>query len=201
MPSTFNEYLKSKFIARIFWSRGLGLALKIDDYISAGCIGAVFRATETSSRRPFAAKVVLKTPSWRQETVFHDLLSAHPNIITLYDVIEYENFGLLILDYCDGLDLHHSVHDSPAFAGNTEAIKHVFLQIIDAVQYCHENNVYHRDLKLQNVLYDPHTRQVFLTDFGVSTNQSWSAEHRTGTVRSMSPGEFQIDLPLKSQSF
>jgi len=175
------------------------LELRIDDYINAGCIGAVFRATETSLGRPFAVKIVSKTPRWALEGFFHGTVSAHPNIVTLHSISENKDFGFLVLDYCDGLDLHRSVYYSRAFAGDTNAIKHVFLQIIEAVQHCHQNTVYHRDLKLGNVLYDSRTGKAFLTDFGVSTNESRTTEYRAGTVRSMSPREFQIRLLLKSQ--
>jgi len=199
MKSGLNSYLKSKFMGA--YIRTPRLELRIDDYISAGCFGAVFHATETSSRRSFAVKIVSKTPNWRQEATFHRSLSTHSNIITLHAVGENGGFGCLIFDYCDGSDLSSSVYGSRAFAGDTETIKHVFLQIIDAVQHCHKNTIYHRDLKLENVLYDSRTGQVFLTDFGVSTNRRWSTEYRAGTVKSMSPGQSQINLLLKPQWF
>ena len=194
-----SSYLKSKFMGACI--RTPRLVLRMDDYISAGRFGTVLHATETSSVRSFAVKVVPKTPNWRQEATFHRSLSAHPNILTFHAVGENEEFGFLIFDYCDGSDLSSSVYGSRAFAGDTDTVKHVFLQIIDAVQHCHQNTVYHRDLKLENVLYDSRTGQAFLTDFGVSTDRRWSFEYRAGTPKSMSPGQFQIDLHLQSQSF
>lgn len=187
MRPAFNRYLKSRFTGATIMAPPL--VLKIDGYIGAGYIGAVFYATETSSGRPFAVKIFKKTPYWRQEATLHRFVSAHPNIITLHTTTEYGDFGLLILEYCDGPDLHRFIHHSHAFAGDTTAIKRTFLQIIDAVQFCHQNTVYHRDLKLENVLYDSRTGEVFLTDFGVATDRGWSTD-RAGTVRSMSPGEF-----------
>ena len=70
--------------------------LRIDDYISPGCFGVVFRATETSSGRYFAVKIVPKNPHWRQEATFHHSLSAHRNIVTLHAVVEIKEFGCLI---------------------------------------------------------------------------------------------------------
>ena len=189
MQSGPNNYLKSKFMG--VYIRTPRLVLRIEDHIGSGRFGDVFRATETSSGGSFAVKIVPKTPYWALEAIYHGVLAEHPNIITLHSISENEDFGFLVLDYCDGLDLHRSVHYSRAFAGDTDAIKHVFLQIVDAVQHCHQNTVYHRDLKLENVLYDPRTGQAFLTDFGVSTDDGWSTEYRAGTVRIISPGGFK----------
>lgn len=173
--------------------------LKIADCIGAGAFGIVFRATETSSGRTFAVKIVSNTPCWRQEAIIHYSLPVHPNVITLYTIAEFKDYACIVLDYCDGPDLYHLVRSSDMFAGDTDAIKRVFLQIIDAVKHCHDHFVYHRDLKLENVLYDSHTGQVFLTDFGVSTDQCLSTEYRVGTVKNMSPGKFQIDPLLLSR--
>jgi serine/threonine protein kinase len=45
--------------------------------------------------------------------------------------------------------------------------KAIFRQLVDAVQFCHQNGVVHCDLKLDNVMYDPETSKVTLIDFGL----------------------------------
>ena len=47
---------------------------------------------------------------------------------------------------------------------------YVFKQIIQAVQYCHQNLIYHRDLKTENIMVDKY-RRVKLIDFGFSVRQ------------------------------
>jgi serine/threonine protein kinase len=37
-----------------------------------------------------------------------------------------------------------------------------------AIGYMHSNNKVHRDLKLENILYDPELKQVKIIDFGFS---------------------------------
>ncbi|GMM53928.1 cyclin-dependent protein kinase-activating kinase [Maudiozyma humilis] len=43
-----------------------------------------------------------------------------------------------------------------------------FLQIAKGLEYIHACGIIHRDVKPQNVMVDPHTRQLKITDFGIS---------------------------------
>ncbi len=45
--------------------------------------------------------------------------------------------------------------------------KYYFMQIVNGVEYCHENLVTHRDLKLENILIDE-SNTVKIADFGLS---------------------------------
>lgn len=49
-----------------------------------------------------------------------------------------------------------------------EEAKSIFYQLIDAIKYCHRKQVVHRDVKLENVLYDSASNKVKLIDFGFS---------------------------------
>ncbi len=68
------------------------------------------------------------------------------------------------MEYAEGGDLLQLVKQQKRL---TEAeSKPIFKQIVEALKYCHNNNVLHRDIKLDNILI--HENKVKLCDFGVS---------------------------------
>ena len=46
----------------------------------------------------------------------------------------------------------------------------LFRQLVDSVDYCHRNHIYHRDLKTENILIDNNSHLTLL-DFGFSIKQ------------------------------
>ena len=47
--------------------------------------------------------------------------------------------------------------------------KFLWRQVVQAINYCHQRNVTHRDIKLENILLDETKQRVKLIDFGFST--------------------------------
>lgn len=177
--------LKSKLLGRQIYDE-----LYVEDYLAHGSYGAVFRVADRAGVRQLALKVMHRSSQWEEESTLHYFLSNHPNIVTLHENIELGDYAASLLDYCPGGSLHELIYDRCAYAGDSARIKSAFLQIIDAVDHCHTNYVYHRDLKPLNVLCNEDGSRVFLTDFGLSTRDDASHEHSRGTVAYMSPGTF-----------
>ena len=51
---------------------------------------------------------------------------------------------------------------------NKESIKKIFFQLIDAVDYLHENGILHRDIKPGNILINENSLEIKLADFGMA---------------------------------
>ncbi|KAJ7204836.1 kinase-like domain-containing protein [Mycena pura] len=87
----------------------------------------------------------------------------HPNIVRLYDVVETDKFFGIVLEYASGGELfdHILAH---RYLRERDAAK-LFAQLISGVWYMHQNEIVHRDLKLENLLLD-RNRNLIITDFG-----------------------------------
>ena len=47
--------------------------------------------------------------------------------------------------------------------------KFLWMQVVQGIYYCHQRNVAHRDIKLENILLDETKTLVKIIDFGFST--------------------------------
>ncbi|MCD9560109.1 CBL-interacting serine/threonine-protein kinase 1 [Datura stramonium] len=134
--------------------------------LGQGNFGKVKYAKHTDSGQSFAIKILEKnrihdlriTDQIKREIRTLKVLK-HPNVLAsktkIYMVLEYVNGGELF--------------DRIASKGKLSEAqgRKLFQQLIDGVSYCHDKGVFHRDLKLENVLIDG-GRNIKITDFGLS---------------------------------
>lgn len=87
----------------------------------------------------------------------------HPHIIHVYDVMDIGDKVFVIMDLATGGDLLVYIK-ARGFVKESLSRK-IFLQLLQAIKYCHINGVLHRDLKCENILLDE-GNNVKITDFG-----------------------------------
>ncbi|CAH0554861.1 unnamed protein product [Brassicogethes aeneus] len=87
----------------------------------------------------------------------------HPNIVTVHKVLEVNSIIYMFMDFCKNGDLLEFIRLKGALS--EDKAKWIFRQIVDAVQYLHNLDVAHRDLKCENVFLMGDNR-VKLGDFG-----------------------------------
>ena len=49
-------------------------------------------------------------------------------------------------------------------------MRSLFHEILEGLHYLHQNNICHRDIKPDNILYDKDKKHIKIIDFGVSNN-------------------------------
>lgn len=157
----------------------------LNNYILGKTLGAGYHAKvklASLNGSQVAAKIFKSTHSLasNMKTLKHEISVMqklnHPNLVNLVEVIpngtytkkngsNYEALGI-ILEYCAGGELFEYVANSGRFS--EEVARTYFHQLIDALEYLHNNNIAHRDLKPENLLFD-HQFNLKVADFGFAT--------------------------------
>ena len=112
----------------------------------------------------------------------------HENIMKLYEVIDSPKNIYLILEYINGISLSDYIKKCPELRIKEEKCKEIYFQIIKAINYCKSKNIYHRDIKLENILLIEE-KKVKLIDFGFSIKcpKNTYQKFLCGTPTYMSP--------------
>ncbi|KZL80966.1 camk camkl protein kinase [Colletotrichum incanum] len=132
--------------------------------IGKGSFGKVYLATHKLTN---GSKVVLKSANKGDSNlareIHHHRQFVHPHIARLYEVIVTENLVWLVLEYCAGDELYNYLLEHGPLP--VHKVQKIFAQLVGAVAYVHQQSCVHRDLKLENILFDKH-ENVKLVDFG-----------------------------------
>ncbi len=184
-------------------------SLELVEVLGVGGYGVVYRAEDTFSSSPKSYAVKCLSHSYShssrqrqlhiREITLHQIASAHPNVASLHRVVEDHRHMYIIMEFAPDHDLFSQILHSCRYLGQDHLIRHVFLQLLDAVEYCHTLGIYHRDLKPENVLCFDNGLRVAITDFGLATTDKVSSEFRTGSVYHMSPGTSYTLLFVKGR--
>lgn len=92
-------------------------------------------------------------------------LLKHPNIVRLHEVLASKTKIYMVLEYVTGGELFDRIASKGKLTEGQG--RKLFQQLIDGVSYCHNKGVFHRDLKLENVLVDA-KGNIKISDFGLS---------------------------------
>ncbi|KAK6035046.1 kinase domain protein [Cooperia oncophora] len=149
------------------------------ELIGDGKFGRVYAVREKSSGNEFAAKFIrIKQQADRQEVEREvSILTQlrHPRIAQIYDAFYTPNNEVvLIMEIVRGGELFDRVADE-SYVLTELAVVMIICQLCEAIDYIHEMNILHLDIKPENIMCVSQTgNRIKLIDFGL-------ARHYDGT--------------------
>ncbi|MER5848597.1 serine/threonine-protein kinase [Streptomyces sp. NPDC002012] len=171
---------------------GLVLAgrYRLGEVLGRGGMGKVWRAHDEVLHRTVAVKeltaglyvaeadrVVLHARTQKEARAAARI--THPGVVTVHDVIEYDNRPWIVMQYVDGPSLADAAKESGEIEPREAA--RIGLHVLGALRAAHGAGVLHRDVKPGNVLLARDGR-VLLTDFGIAAIEGDSTITRTGEL-------------------
>lgn len=159
---------------RCHLSRSLGQEISFESQVlGAGVSGEVRLGTRCVTSKPCAVKTLKKhhLNHARKAAILNELelhLSLdHPNVVKLEQFFEDEENVYLVLEYLEGGELFERLSERGRFSEN-EACD-VLRQMLMATAYLHSRRIVHRDLKLENFMYQSQdSSHLKVIDFGLA---------------------------------
>jgi len=121
-----------------------------------GTFSEVMRALNLVTKKQFAIKCMKKEfVSINQVNKLFEVqalrkLSGHPHIVQLHDVL-FENHRLALVFELMDMNLYEAIKDRRSFLSEAKVTKWMY-ELFEAIDFIHSNQVFHRDVKPENLL-------------------------------------------------
>jgi len=163
---------------------------QVEKEIGRGAMGLVYLGKDPKIGRTVAIKTMAFSHEFSEDALeevkkrfFREAEAAgrlnHPNIVTIYDVGEEQELAYIAMDYLKGKDL--SAYRTAKTLLTLDKVLNIAIDVAEALDYAHKQNVVHRDIKPHNIIYDLETGITKVTDFGVACLIDASST-KTGTM-------------------
>jgi len=162
----------------------IGDRYEILNILGFGGAGDVYRVRDHVTRAERALKLLyedqLGTASLRHRFLTEARIMAelqHPNVLPVYSLGEHEDRVYFVMEYAPlGTARDQFDRDPP----DMRLVAEVMLQVLDALDYAHQHNCIHRDVKPANILIT-HPGRYKLADFGVARYDASGVARVTNT--------------------
>ncbi|WP_284638931.1 Stk1 family PASTA domain-containing Ser/Thr kinase [Paenibacillus silviterrae] len=166
--------------------RQLGGRYEILERVGGGGMAIVYKGLDILLHRHVAVKILRQQyvhdeefiQRFRREAQAAASLS-HPNVVSIYDVGQEEDVHYIVMEYVEGHTLNSLIKERAPL--QVEEAIHIAVQICDALDHAHHNQIIHRDIKPHNILIGRNGR-VKVTDFGIARAVTSSTITQTGSV-------------------
>ncbi|MFZ3127352.1 MAG: serine/threonine-protein kinase [Rhodoferax sp.] len=163
---------------------------QIEKELGQGAMGVVYRGRDPKIGRVVAIKTLALSAEFGGDDLvdararfFREAETAgrlqHPNIVTIFDAGEEHGLAYIAMEFLKGRDL--AVYCRADQLLPVPVVLGIVARVADALAYAHLHNVVHRDVKPANIMYEPESDTVKVTDFGIA-RMTDSSKTRTGLV-------------------
>ncbi len=171
VPSLDEDFEAGQLVGKV-----LGGRYRLESVLGQGAMGAVYRALQTTLKKPYAIKVLL--PSLTHDQQFEarfqqeaQIAAAvrHPGLVEVFDYGMEGGLAYYVMEFLEGQTLSEALREREALDAG-EAVD-IVAAVADAVQVAHDHGVVHRDLKPANLFLARDSagrQQVKVLDFGLS---------------------------------
>jgi len=162
---------------------------EISEELGRGEMGVVYKGEDPTLHQTVAIKT-LRLSEFEggelidiKERFFREAESAgllnHPNIISIYNAGQEHDLAYIAIEYLEGENLVKFTHKGKLLP--LKDVLTIIIQIADALDYAHNNNVVHGDIKPANIMLLKGTRNIKVADFGIARITS-STKAKAGVV-------------------
>lgn len=173
----------------------------IIDIIGEGGFGVVLKCWCKTSKRKVAVKILNKQYYTKSVLQYFEmerqflLGMKHKNILEILKVEESDDYLLLILELMEWCTLKQLIikrfQDNDPFT--EEECSLIIKNILEGLNYMHSNNIMHRDIKPDNIMFKKigDLNSLKIIDFGLATFYETKVKRFCGTLKFMAPEMLQ----------
>jgi serine/threonine-protein kinase len=163
---------------------------QVEKELGKGAMGVVYQGRDPKIGRVVAIKTMALAQEFEADELadvkarfFREAETAgrlnHPNIVTIFDAGEEHDLAYIAMEFLKGRDL--VPFTKPGSLLPVDQVISIVARVADALGYAHRQNVVHRDVKPANIMYEPDSDTVKVTDFGIARITD-ASKTKTGMV-------------------
>ncbi|SCO71044.1 serine/threonine protein kinase, putative [Plasmodium vivax] len=132
---------------------------RIVGLIYCGEKSQVYKCMNVLNKKSYAMKVIVREErdAHHTEKFFQNYLflkqTKHRNVIPIYDIFLEGSFIFIVMEYCEGCTLLDYFMSLVPGSLDIQEIKCIMKNLLLGLDFLHSNNIIHRDVKLENIMF------------------------------------------------